>query len=59
MDEPQQDVLRADVVVVQQACLLLRQHNHPPSPIGEPLEHPLTFRLEACSWTGGPTSPDI
>ena len=59
MDESQQDVLRTDVVVVQQACLFLRQHNHPPSSIGEPLEHSLTFRLEARSWTGCPTGPDI
>ena len=39
VDEAEQDVLGADVVVVEQARLLLRQHHHSASPVGEPLEH--------------------
>ena len=36
--QPQQDVLGADVVVVQQAGFFLRKHDHPPGPVGEPFE---------------------
>ena len=39
VDEAEEDVLGADVVVVEQAGLLLRQHHDPPGPVGEPLEH--------------------
>ena len=39
VNEAEQDVLRADVVVVEQARFFLRQHDHSPSPVGKPLEH--------------------
>jgi hypothetical protein len=39
VDEPEQDVLGADVVVVEHARLFLRQHDHPAGPVGEPFEH--------------------
>ena len=39
VDEAEQDVLGADVAVVQQACFLLRQHHHPTGPIGEAFKH--------------------
>jgi hypothetical protein len=39
VDEAEQDVLRADVVVVEHPGLFLRQDDNPASPVGEPLEH--------------------
>ena len=39
VDEAEQDVLRADVVVVEEARFFLRQHHNSSSPVGEPLEH--------------------
>ncbi|SKT88236.1 Protein of uncharacterised function (DUF3170) [Mycobacteroides abscessus subsp. abscessus] len=39
MDQTQQDVLGADVVVVEHAGLFLGQHNHPPGAVSESLEH--------------------
>ena len=39
VDEAQQDVLGADVVVFQQARFLLGKHNHSSSSVGESLEH--------------------
>src|SRR5258708_5205650 len=39
MDQPEQDMLSADVVVVQHPGLILSQDNNPPRPVGEPLEH--------------------
>ena len=39
MDQPEQDVLRADVVVAEEASLFLRQNHDSTSPVGEPLEH--------------------
>jgi len=38
-DQPEQDVLGADVVVVEEPGLLLGEHDHPPGPVGETLEH--------------------
>ena len=38
-DEAQQDVLGADVIVVELACLVLRQDDDAPGAVGEPLEH--------------------
>ena len=39
VDQAEEDVLGADVVVVEAARLLLRQHDHSAGPVGEPLEH--------------------
>src|ERR1700730_4419890 len=39
MEESEQDVLGADVVVVQQPGLFLSQDHDPPRPVGKPLEH--------------------
>ncbi len=39
VDQPQQDVLGADVVVVQHPGLFLSQDHNSPRPVGEPLEH--------------------
>ena len=39
VDEAEQDVLGADVAVVQETRFLLRQHHHSPSPIGEAFKH--------------------
>jgi predicted MFS family arabinose efflux permease len=38
-DQAQQDVLGPDVVVVEAPGLVLRQHDNPPRPVGESLEH--------------------
>ena len=40
-DEAEQDVLGADVVVIEHPGFFLRQDNNPPLPVGEPLEHAL------------------
>jgi hypothetical protein len=39
MDEAEQDVLGTDVVVMEHPGFFLRQDNHPPRPVGKPLEH--------------------
>ena len=39
VDQPEQDVLGADVVVIEEPSLLLREHDDPPGPVGEPLKH--------------------
>jgi hypothetical protein len=39
VDQPEQQVLGADVVVIEEPGLLLGEHQHPPSPVGEPLKH--------------------
>src|SRR5205823_558187 len=39
VDQAQEDVLGADVVVVQHPGLFLGQDNHPPRAVGEPFEH--------------------
>ena len=41
MDEAEQDVLGADVVVIEHARLFLRKHDHSPGSVGKPLEHGL------------------
>jgi hypothetical protein len=38
MDEAQQDVLSADVVVAKRPGLFLGQHDNPPRPVGKSLE---------------------
>ncbi len=39
VDQSEQDVLGADVVVVEQARLFLREDDHPAGPVGEAFEH--------------------
>ena len=39
VDEAEQDVLGADVIVVETACLFLCQHNDAASTVGKTLEH--------------------
>ena len=39
VDQAEEDVLGADVVVVQEARFLLSQHDHATGPVGEALEH--------------------
>ena len=39
VDQAEQDVLGPDVVVVEHARFLLRKHDHPAGPVGEPFEH--------------------
>ena len=39
MDEAEQDVLGADVVVVEHPGLFLSQDHNPPRPVGKPFEH--------------------
>ena len=39
VDQSEQDVLGADVVVVEQARFLLRQHHHSAGPVGKAFEH--------------------
>ena len=39
VDQTEEDVLGADVAVVQQSCFFLCQHDHPTSPIGEAFKH--------------------
>ncbi len=39
VDQAQQDVLGADVVVVEEARLLLSEDDDPAGPVGESLEH--------------------
>jgi len=38
VNQAQQQVLGADVVVVEEPSLLLGEHHHPPGPVGEPLK---------------------
>ena len=42
VDQTQEDVLGADVVVVEHLRLFLGEHNHATGTVGESLEHPLT-----------------
>ena len=39
MDEAKQDVLRANVVVIEHPGFFLRQDDNPPRPVGKSLEH--------------------
>ncbi len=41
VDESEQDVLGADVVVVEHPCLFLSKDDHPTGSVGESLEHVL------------------
>ena len=51
VDQAEQDVLGADVVVGEHAGLFLGQHDHPTGPVGEPLEH---ASPSGCVWTSSP-----
>jgi hypothetical protein len=60
VDQPEQDVLRADVVVVEQACFLLGEHDDPSGPVGEPFEHSdalLGWAVTWCECTDGVAVP--
>ena len=39
VNEAEEDVLGADVVVVEHPCLFLGKDDHPAGPVGEPFEH--------------------
>ncbi len=39
VDQPEQDVLGADVVVIEEPGFLLGQHHHPAGSVGESLKH--------------------
>ena len=59
VDETQQDVLGPDEAVIEQARFLLRQHQHPPCPVGEAFEHPDRLSLSlflSVQCTCGPQS---
>ena len=49
VDQAEQDVLGADVAVVQQTRFLLRQHHHPPGPIGEAFKHGGSVSARRCA----------
>jgi hypothetical protein len=38
MDQPEQDVLGADVIVVEESGFFLRENNNPSGPVGKPLK---------------------
>jgi hypothetical protein len=44
VDQTQEDVLGADVVVIEQTRFLLREDDHPTSPVRETLEHVASVR---------------
>ena len=49
VDEPEQDVLGADVAVIQEAGLLLCEHHDPAGPVGETFEHGRPFHNDDVS----------
>src|SRR5262249_31846611 len=50
MNEAEQDVLGADVVVVEHPGLLLGQNDNSPRSVGEPLEHPCRSSRAPQPW---------
>ena len=50
MDEAEQDVLRADVIVVEHPGLFLGQDDHTPRSVGKPFEH--VHSLRPCAAGG-------
>src|SRR5262249_40275316 len=50
MDEAEQDVLGADVVVVEHPGLFLGQDDNAPRSVGEPLEHPCRSSRAPQPW---------
>ena len=57
MDEAKQDVLGADVVVIEHPGFFLRQDNNPPRSIGKPLEHVVALLTARGRDGSGPTLP--
>ena len=55
VDEPEQDVLGADVVVVEQARFFLRQHDDTAGPVGETFEQDCLPRELPRAGKGGPS----
>ena len=53
VDDPEQQVLGADLAVVQETRLLLREDDNAASPVGELLEHTARLRLDLCLSGGG------
>jgi hypothetical protein len=64
MDETKENVLGADVVVVEEPCFFLGKNDDPSGPICESLKHVVTssndqwrlWRLTKYTGQGGPTS---
>ena len=59
VDEAEQDVLGADVAVVQQPRFFLGEHHDPPGPVSEAFEHVSPFQEAAntCTHSIGGTFP--
>src|SRR5205085_12417548 len=55
VDEAEQDVLGADVVVIEHPGFFLRQYNNPPRPVGKPLEHVVALLTARGRDGAGPT----
>ena len=45
VDQPEQDVLGADVGVVEQTGFLLREDHNPPGSVSKPFEHVRPFQM--------------
>jgi hypothetical protein len=58
VDQPEQQVLGADVAVIEEPSLLQGEHHHAPRPVGEPLKHlPDTSSPRSRFWVAAiPTS---
>ncbi len=54
VDQPEQDVLGTDVVVVEEPSFLLSEHDDPSSPVGEPFE-----QCEPPALFGGIVGPSV
>src|SRR5207247_2224218 len=50
VDQTEQDVLGADVIVIEHPRFFLSEDNHAPGPVGEPFEH------VSVPWAGAPLS---
>ena len=60
VDQPEQDVLGADVVVVEEPSFLLGEHDDPSGPVGEPFEQVSLRPVLGDQWTEcipGPLHP--
>ena len=54
VDQPEQDVLGADVVVVEHPRLFLGEDHDPPGPVGEALKHFVFLRASSRDPSGSP-----